>query len=55
MTLEHRFLLNRSFHERKDRMNKEDYIQKIIDLLKDGRTENELIFILEFLERIFKA
>lgn len=34
-------------------MSKEQYIQKIRDLLQD-RTENELIFVLEFLQRIFR-
>ena len=34
-------------------MHKEQYIQKIRDLLQD-RTENELIFVFEFLQRIFR-
>lgn len=34
-------------------MSKEQYIQKIIDLLQD-KTENELIFVFEFLQRIFR-
>lgn len=34
-------------------MSKEQYIQKIRDLLQD-RTENELIFVFEFLQRIFR-
>ena len=34
-------------------MHKEQYIQKIRNLLQD-RTENELIFVFEFLQRIFR-
>ena len=34
-------------------MSKEQYIQKIRDLLQD-KTENELIFVFEFLQRIFR-
>lgn len=35
-------------------LNKEQYIQKILELLYD-RTENELIFVNEFLMKIFKV
>ncbi len=35
-------------------LNKEQYIQKIVELLYD-RTENELIFVNEFLMKIFKV
>lgn len=51
---EHEFPQITAFHERIDRhMTKEQYIQKILDLLQD-RTENELIFVFEFLQRIFR-